>query len=358
MGLTTAALACLVVLVVILTALLWPRALAALAVVGVAAVGLALCCTPEERGITGGRRRGLRARGKPPVDAANTSGLFAQVRGLKGSEIGAEVVRRARRFFDAVGRGFGREGVGIMLAGPAGDAATLERMRAVWLARGGAPSPPNKCQERGRVRVKDIPDYAEFAAVRAAARADPAFKYLDVGSAEGCITAALAEELGLPKARAVACDVTPQPPSDVFEFVLADGRGLPFADGEFDLISMFMSAHHFTDADRMFAEAFRVAKPGARLLAREHGRADEAARLYYDVVHAFYETVFRPETTPAEFAARYATARPYAHYRTADEWARLAERAGFAVAEKGEPRGDSFDTIYLLFRKPWGRAAV
>jgi ubiquinone/menaquinone biosynthesis C-methylase UbiE len=359
-------LACLAVLVILLAVLLRPHALvvgAAILALTAGVAGLAGVFGPCDSvrgaaggGAVGGRpRRTRRARFRSA--AAAPAGLFAQVRQLAGSAAGEQILRRARRFFDGLGRGFGRIGIAlIMRAGSDDDAAVLAHMRSAWLAHGGAAVPPDKCRGRGQARIADIPAFAALAAVRAAARDDPTFEYLDVGSAEGCITAAVAEYLGLPRSRAHACDIVAQPPSEAFEFARTDGRSLPFTDGEFAFVTMFMSAHHFADADRVFAEAFRVARSGAALLMREHGRAAGAAQghaqsLYYDLVHAFYETVYRVEATPAEFAAHYAAGH-FAQYRTAEDWVRVGARAGFELVEKSEPRDDKFDTVYLLLRKP------
>jgi ubiquinone/menaquinone biosynthesis C-methylase UbiE len=349
-------LACLAVLLVLVLALVAPaRPRAALVVViAVAALPVALLALGGARALepgAGGPERSSKAGGGRPPRGRRAVGLFAQVRALRGTDASREVLRRARRFFDGGGRRFGDAGVRLTATGPEGDEATLVAMRTAWVARHGPRAPPTDCEGRGRSRVAGIEELIARAGLREAARDDPSFEYLDVGSSEGCITAALAAELGLPKARAVACDVVAQPPSASFEFVLTDGSGLPFVDGRFGLVSAFMSAHHFARTDRMFEEAFRVARPGGGLLLREHGRADEAARLYYDLVHAFYETVYRVETTPAEFARRYARG-DFAQYRTAAQWVAVAEKAGFELVEKSEPRADSFDTIYLLFRKP------
>ncbi len=349
-------LACLIVLLVLLLACLAgcrpavvAAAAAAGAVVCLAAGAFPSRSGPPKMGGRGGRRRGPKRRFHTPIVLSAPAGLFEQIRAHRGTETGEEVLKRARRFFNRDGRGF-RAGVYLLMEGPLRDAATLEKMREAWLAHSGG-TPPTKCQERGEERVAEIPDFDAMRAVRDAARADPTFRYLDVGSAEGCITAALGASLGLPKERVVACDVQPQPPSPAFEFVLTDGRTLPFADGEFGLVTMFMSAHHFEDAPRVFAEALRVARPGAYLLLREHGRADEAARLFYDLVHAFYETAYRTEKTPAQWGDEYAGGhRPT--YRTADEWAVLAAEAGFTLVEKSEPRQDNFDTVYVILTKP------
>jgi SAM-dependent methyltransferase len=47
---------------------------------------------------------------------------------------------------------------------------------------------------------------------------------------------------------------------------LADGRGLPFAAGSFDLVTANMVLEHLPDPDAVFAEVARILKPGGRFV--------------------------------------------------------------------------------------------
>ena len=109
---------------------------------------------------------------------------------------------------------------------------------------------------------------------------------------------------------------------------------------------MLMAAHHFADAPHVFAEAHRVTRPGARLILREHGRADAAAALYYDVLDGFAE-VTTGKRSPREWVARYE--RDGARYRTPAEWAALAAEAGFTLDAERALRADPFDAVLLAF---------
>ncbi len=254
--------------------------------------------------------------------------------------------KRAKRV-SGVG-GFGARAVKIMASGGS-DARILETLRGAWLAACGAPlgSAIGPNAGRASARLAEAAKYFNHEKIIVGTEGDT-YRYLDVGSSEGSITAAVADELGLKREQATAVDVVPQAvDSPRFEFIQIDGDTLPFADATFDLITMFMSAHHFADAPRMFAEAARVAKPGGRLVLREHGTPDAAASLFYDFVHAFYEVIAGEESTPEEFAAKYALGN-YATYRKVKDWSHLMLAAGFAETRQDTIK-DTFDTVLVRY---------
>lgn len=182
----------------------------------------------------------------------------------------------------------------------------------------------------------------------------PDFKYLDVGSSEGKITGAIASALGLIKTQAYACDIVePTAKDDRFTFVRNTAAKLPFDAAAFNVITMFMSAHHFLDAGAMLDECVRVARPGALVLIREHDCGSPAAGAFYDIAHALYACVLGTEATPEEFLAQYASGT-YACYRSRAEWIKLFAAHGFALSDKVSPHTsrfgvDSFDSFYALF---------
>lgn len=185
------------------------------------------------------------------------------------------------------------------------------------------------------------------------------FRYLDIGCAEGRITAALTKALHLSRDQAHACDIVPQPESSVFTFSLSDFDTLHY-DGEcFDIVTMFMVAHHCADAPRIFREARRVLKKGGRLLIREHDCGSEAHKLFYDVVHAIYGCVTGSEITPEDFVAQL-VAKGFSFYRTKNEWLKIIENAGFVrdahIPVHGSYIGqkyttDQFDSFYAYFTR-------
>lgn len=218
---------------------------------------------------------------------------------------------------------------------------------------GGHHAAPNVGREKSR--LQDVEKEIGFIKLDAAYGTDN-FTYLDVGCAEGRITAAVVEALSLPPARAHACDIIPQPPSEAFTFTQNGTDALPYQAESFDVVTMFMAAHHFADAPVMFQEVRRVAKKGAKVLIRDHDCKTDSQRLFYDVVHAFYACVLGTESTPAAFVKRYA-AGGFAHYRSKDEWVRLAQSCGFELDGRVKTHGpviqgrygnDRFDSFYAF----------
>jgi hypothetical protein len=282
-------------------------------------------------------------RGSGPSDRSRT--LFDKFRALSGIA-SKNVHQRLRRFFGT----FTKTALNIMHRRTS-DAEILLALHDAWAAV--RPDDDVKhASRRAKHRVDEISRMLD-GKVRAAARL-PSFTYLDIGAADGSITAMVAASLNLTPPQTIALDVVAPATTGAYTFQRTDGRSIDRPDGSINLITMFMSAHHFDNVNEMFAETGRVAADGATLIMREHGRTDRATVLFYDIAHAIYETVFSHETTPDEFAERYARGS-YATYRTAAQWRVLANAAGFDYVSAQEPGADKFDTILAVFTRR-GRA--
>jgi len=199
-----------------------------------------------------------------------------------------------------------------------------------------------------------------------------AFAYVDVGCSEGNITEAVSETLRLTLRQTHACDIMPLvlPKNPVFQFAQNTPTSLPYPNDSFDLVTMFMSAHHFSDIHGMLSEIVRISRQGAHVIMREHCPSLEVcedASDYYNLVHAIYActTISKSpaEMSPEAFLKDYQTPSGYAHYRTRQQWVALMYEHGFQL--KVEPHGPLawnqantsrfepdtlFDAEYMWFR--------
>lgn len=376
--------ACIIVLVAVLLALVRPRTAAlaagyalaagcALAAGSALAAGCALAATAP-RNIHGGRAKAAPRRRAPRRAAKNRpyggepphlGGVFAR---LRASPAG-EAATRTQEFFRQLNF---EEGFRIAMNGPLGaasgatlpgDEATLAALHEAWERH-----PWKQGSNPGAQAQERLAELAEHLPPRdRAAEAEP-LRYLDISACLGTgadeTVAAIASDLGVPPGRTAAADLyashiaaaadsceaspkaAPEASDDASERVRVAGGDLPFRDGEFGVVTMLMAAHHFADAPHVFAEVHRVTQPGARLILREHGRADAVAALYYDVLDGFAE-VTTGKRSPREWVARYE--RDRTRYRTPTEWAALAAEAGFTLDAERALRADPFDAVLLAF---------
>jgi ubiquinone/menaquinone biosynthesis C-methylase UbiE len=97
----------------------------------------------------------------------------------------------------------------------------------------------------------------------------PGWRALDIATGGGHMALALAPRV----AEVVATDLTPEMLAAAERFIrgkgvsnvsfqLADAMALPFADGEFDLVTCRIAPHHFPDCAQFVRETARVLRPG------------------------------------------------------------------------------------------------
>lgn len=102
----------------------------------------------------------------------------------------------------------------------------------------------------------------------------PGERILDLGAGTGSSSASLARS----GADVVAADFSPGMLAEGrrrhggirnLSFVEADATNLPFADGEFDAVTMSYALRNVNDPKKALRELFRVTKPGGRLVINE-----------------------------------------------------------------------------------------
>ncbi|WP_028561985.1 class I SAM-dependent methyltransferase [Paenibacillus pinihumi] len=151
-------------------------------------------------------------------------------------------------------------------------------------------------------------------------RAGKEMEVLDIATGGGHVANALAPLVR----RVVAYDLTEQMLAKAAEFIQGNGLAnvdfvqgdaeqLPFADASFDLVTCRIAAHHFPNVPAFAAEAFRVVKPGGKLLFIDNVAPENDA---YD---EFYNDVEK-HRDPSHVRALKKT-----------EWISLLEQKGFRI---------------------------
>jgi ubiquinone/menaquinone biosynthesis C-methylase UbiE len=152
------------------------------------------------------------------------------------------------------------------------------------------------------------------------ARLTPSDRVLDVATGTGHTALAFAPHVR----EVVGCDLTPEMLAEAEKLRAAQGAtnltlttcsalDLPFADGEFDVVTCRRAAHHFSDVRRALGEMRRVLKPGGRLIVDDRSVPED------DFVDA---TMNRLDLLHDESHVR--------QYRPS-EWAALLAETGYEV---------------------------
>lgn len=162
---------------------------------------------------------------------------------------------------------------------------------------------------------------AERAGIRAGERV------LDAGCGVGNASFWLTDHMG---ARVTGLSIVPEQIVDARryaarrkgtspDFVVGDFLDIPFADGHFDVVWACESFCHATDKGLFFREAFRVLRPGGRLIIADYVRTD---RPLTDEQEALLRDWLRPQAirdigTEAEYRS-YAGEAGFSSFTAAD----------------------------------------
>ncbi len=120
----------------------------------------------------------------------------------------------------------------------------------------------------------------------------PGDRVLDVASGTGDLARAFARRVG-PQGQVIMSDINGAmlragrdrliDAGMLVPAVLCDAEKLPFADAEFDLVSVAFGLRNMTHKDRALQELQRVLKPGGKLLVLEFSRPWQPLRPLYDL---------------------------------------------------------------------------
>jgi len=184
---------------------------------------------------------------------------------------------------------------------------------------------------RSKSRVNDIKHILDLLPNRCV--------FLDIGCGEGSITKSITKYLGLPKCCAHAVDIVPQNSSELYTFSTTNGKALDYESNTFDVVTIFMAAHHFEYPIHMFREIYRVIKPGAMLIIREHDIIYQEQHVFIDLAHVVYAKIINNEGSIGPL-----------WYRTAKDWSSLITSVGFIEKER-KKQYDIFQSYYAVYIK-------
>lgn len=168
----------------------------------------------------------------------------------------------------------------------------------------------------------------------------PSDHVLDLGSGLGGVARTLADQYGCD---VTGIDLTPEfcdaatemsrwvDLGDKTRFVLGDATALPFDDDQFDSAITVHAAMNIPAKDKMYAEAKRVLKPGARFAI-------------YDILQG--------EGGAALYPAPWAMEPDISHLATTEDMQSLLTDAGFRIVDVTDSTVESLDWIESRPAKP------
>jgi SAM-dependent methyltransferase len=178
--------------------------------------------------------------------------------------------------------------------------------------------------DRGDARIFGIKKYLDLDSLAPS-------KYLDIGCFKGDITNSIVSYFNIPKDCAYGVDIKNYDADNKnFTFMLYDKRNLPFDNGYFDLITVFMCLHHIEpkNLNILLSDISRVMKPGGTLIIREHG-LNPLIKLnthLLDVLHEYYDKVLEP-SLDLKWTNNFG--KEINNYNTIQYWVELLSKYGF-----------------------------
>ena len=174
--------------------------------------------------------------------------------------------------------------------------------------------------------------------------------YYDIGASEGNITKVVRGYLRVKNVKVFDINVDNRI-EDGIEYIHNEYDKIDIGDSTADLVTTFMSLHHFEDLTKMLSEIRRVLKHGGHLIIREHDAENEYLVSFFDLTHLIYSTVFSDETTSDKFVKEFFT-----RYKTKERWIEVIETAGFNLVRWTYPMSrvkkgnrDFTNAFYALF---------
>ncbi|MWV42834.1 methyltransferase domain-containing protein [Paenibacillus sp. HJL G12] len=160
----------------------------------------------------------------------------------------------------------------------------------------------------------------DLALLVSSSMADDTMLVLDIATGGGHVANALAPLVR----RVTALDLTEEMLMKAAEFIRGNGHSnvdfvqgdaehLPFSDAVFDLVTCRIAAHHFPDIPAFVHDAYRVLKPGGKLLLIDNVAPEK------EIFDHFYNEIEK-QRDPSHVRAWKKT-----------EWIRLIELAGFRL---------------------------
>lgn len=206
--------------------------------------------------------------------------------------------------------------------------------------------PSTQPEDRTVLRAAEVAELA-----RSGGGADPTpTSMLDIGCADGRITARIGTALGLEPGNVHGCDTraamvayaegadedhldkfvfteTAEPSTSVMG-VAGGAALLPYEDSSFELVTCLMTLHHLRLQKEYLDEVYRVLRPGGMLVVRDHDCRSSATATVLDIVHGMHYLVWPRPGHPNRRTAAWFAEHYEAYYQSQAACVRAATAAG------------------------------